>query len=108
MSYKQQLLEAMRGHKPVITKVENVPILGTVYLRKLTVAEVAKQAESQANEESKELAIAKGVASLLCDEHGNRVFDTNNVDEMKLLASIEWDALDSVRDAIGKTKNPKA
>lgn len=108
MSYKQQLLDALRNQKPVVTKVENVPVLGTVYLRKLTVAEIAKQAEAQSNDEDKESAIVKGIAGLLCDENGNRVFDINNAEEMKLLASIEWDALDVVREAIGKSKNPKA
>lgn len=108
MTYKEQLLEAMRSHKQVITKIENVPIMGTVYIRKLTVAEVAKQADALEKQTDKDLAFVLGVASILCDENGKRVFDLNNQEEMSLIASVEWDSIDIVQKEIKKSKDPKA
>ena len=103
---RDELIAFMRStadEKP--TKVE-VKGWGVVYVRSLTVAEVQEQTDDTADKKDKNL-LARGVARLLCDEKGKRLFDPDNAEDVKLLASQPWKLLRPILAASEDTLDPK-
>lgn len=99
---RDQLITAMQqtaNEKPRAVLING---WGTLYVRALTVAEV----DAQANEPEKKDAdgkiiidnrrLARGVARVLCDEEGNRIFDPDNTEDVELLAKQPWKRLRKV------------
>lgn len=95
---RDELIEFMRvtaAEKPTSVDVEG---WGTVFIRSLTVAEVEQQADDTGNGKDKN-RIARGVARLLCDEDGKRLFDPENAADVNLLGAQPWRLLKQVIDA---------
>lgn len=102
---REALIAAMRQTAQIKPKAVTIQGWGTVYVRHLTVAEVDEQAQDTANKDDKN-RIARGAARVLCDEHGARIFDPGNADDVALLASQPWALLRQVlADSEGEQKN---
>jgi hypothetical protein len=94
---REKLIAAMQvtaAEKPSPVTVKG---WGTVHVRALTVAEVEAQADDTSDGRDKN-RIARGVARLLCDESGKRLFDPDNAADIGLLASQPWKLLRQVID----------
>jgi hypothetical protein len=95
---RDELIAAMRvtaAEKPTAVEVDG---WGKVHIRALTVAEVEDQADDTSNGKDKN-RIARGVARLLCDKEGKRLFDPDNASDENLLGSQPWRLLKQVIDA---------
>lgn len=92
---REKLIAAMRANaapKPVAVQINGY---GTVYVRKLTVAEV----DAQTEEASKGNKLARAAARLLCDEEGVRLFNPDSEEDVKLLASQPWEDVSEILSA---------
>lgn len=74
---------ALRATKP--TKIET-EALGTVYVKRLSVAEV----EARRQEADNATPISGLLARAIVDESGNQVFDPANPDDIALLRDLEF------------------
>jgi hypothetical protein len=86
---------AAHAAKPVPVQV---PGFGTVYVRPLTVQET----EANVTEDAKapqEGRFARGLARLICDEKGHRLFNPPSAEVVKLLSEIPWQQLQPLMDA---------
>lgn len=88
---------AMRASKP--TKVQ-VPALGTVYVKRLSVAEV----EARRDETENATPIASLLARAIVDEEGNAVFDPANPDDIGLLRDLEFAEVSPLISAINSSQ----
>ena len=99
---REQLITAMQQTANEKPRSVTINGWGTLYVRALTVAEV----DAQSNEPEKKDAngnivldntrLARGAARILCDEHGNRIFDPDNAEDVALLAKQPWKRLRKV------------
>lgn len=89
------LMKITAAEKPIAITING---WGEVFVRSLTVAEVELQADDLADKKDKN-RIARGVARLICDAKGNRIFDPANESDIKLLASQPWKLLRQVMNA---------
>lgn len=97
---REQLIAAMRetaAAAPVAVKVKG---WGTLHIRALTVAEAEQQAADTTDKKDKN-GIARAAARVLCDEKGVRLFDPENDEDVKLIASQPWAMLHKVLSASG-------
>lgn len=92
---REELIEAMRLTATEAPRKVEVPKWGTVYVRDVTVAEVEEQTRDTADKQDKQ-RIARGVARILCDENGNRLFNPDDVDDVALLAKQPWKLLSKI------------
>lgn len=90
-------MQAVAAEKPVAV---TVPKWGTVYVRQLTVAEVDAQSADTADKGDKN-RLARGACRVLCDEHGQRLFDPDDATDVALLASQPWALLRQVLSTSG-------
>lgn len=67
-----------------------------LYVKTPTVAEVDETSNMKESDDGKQRRFARGVCNILCDENGQRIFDANNDDDVKLLAEQPWDMLQKV------------
>lgn len=61
---------------------------GTCYVRPVLVAEVDEQTADEAG--GSKARLARGACRVLCDEHGTRLFDPSNEEDVALLAAQPW------------------
>lgn len=85
-------MQATAAEKPVAV---DVPKWGRIYVRQVTVAEVDEQTKDTDEKEDK-FRIARGACRVICDEKGVRMFDPNDKDDVKLVASQPWPLLRKV------------
>lgn len=92
---KQELIAAMQATAAAAAKPRKiqVPGWGDVYVKSLTVEEVDLQQQEPPVEGKDRLRFARGAARLLCDEHGQRLFDATDPDDLELLAKQPWESL---------------
>jgi hypothetical protein len=91
---RAKLIAAMEAAATV--KPKAVQAFGeTVYVRALTVAEVEEQtADAEAKKDK--ARIARGVARVLCDESGTRLFDPDSAADVALISKQPWAALRTI------------
>lgn len=89
---RKALMEAMQGTATSKPRAIKVPKWGTVYVRDITVDE-ADEASQDTGDEKDKHRIARGVARVLCDEQGNRLFDPANEADVALLGKQPWSLL---------------
>lgn len=95
---KEELIAAMRATAatpPVKVEVEG---WGTLYVRPPTVAEVDVARTQQEVDDG--LQLARGACRVICDEHGARVFDPTNKEEVELLNSQPFDLVKRVLEKV--------
>lgn len=102
---RDDLIAAMRAAAVIRPQPVDVPGLGLVYVRALTVAEVEEQAADVESQDKHRLA--RGAARLLCDEHGARLLDPSNPDDVALVAALPWDSLRLILPAANQVNTPK-
>lgn len=95
---REALIEAMRATATQAPRAVDVPKWGRVYVRDVTVDEVEEQTEDTADKKDKH-RIARGVARILCDENGARLFDPDDADDVSLLAKQPWKLLSKIIEA---------
>lgn len=90
---KKQLVEAMKKVVESSSKPKQVPVagLGNVFVRPLTVEETEIQNQNSADVLVGE-RFARGIARLICDEEGKRLFDPPTAEDVKLFASLPWES----------------
>lgn len=99
------LLAAMQATAANPPQPVEVPKWGTVYVRFLTVADVEAASEAAAPVADKDAPprpkrdIARGVARILCDAEGTRVFDPSSPADIEFLASQPWALLRLITEA---------
>lgn len=91
----EALIEAMRATATEAPRAVDVPKWGKVYVRDVTVDEVEEQTQDTANKTDKH-RIARGVARILCDENGARLFDPDDADDVALIAKQPWKLLSKI------------
>lgn len=96
---REELVEAMRLTATEAPRKVDVPKWGTVYVRDVTVAEVEEQTRDTEDKQDK-MRIARGVARVLCDENGNRLFDPDDADDVGLLAKQPWKLLSKIINVV--------
>ncbi len=92
---REELIAAMQATATEAPRAVEVPKWGTVYVRDVTVAEVEEQTQDTADKKDKQ-RIARGVARILCDERGNRLFDPDDPDDVALIAKQPWRMLSKI------------
>jgi len=90
----EQLRAAMAASSVPLVTVD-VPGLGAVGVKPLTVADVQSMGEPapEVAADVKAMGTARGVAMVLCDADGNRIFDPNNPDDLRLISRQGWDRM---------------
>ena len=88
-------MEAAALAKPVPV---NVPAWGgTIYVRRLSVADV-EDASGAYRADKRNLS--RAAARVVCDEHGQRIFNPADEGDINLIAGQPWSVLQQVLDAI--------
>ncbi len=93
-------LKALGEVKP---KAIKVPGVGRVYRRELTVADVeeapalrAELAEKHPQLSKRRLAMAVGLAQVLCGPDGTRIFNPEDPADIQILADAPWESVRGV------------
>lgn len=98
---RNELIAAMQitaAEKPTLVEVTG---WGKMYVRSLTVEEFENNAEEPETPEGQSKnRIARGAARVICDEQGNRIFNPDNPDDVKLLSKQPWKLLRQVVGAL--------
>jgi len=81
------LLGAMEGMAAEKPKEVEIPKLGKVYIREITIGEMDDQIADTADKKNKR-GIARGACRLLADENGNRLLDPDNPDHVDRMAKL--------------------
>ena len=95
MMNREKLIAAMRDKATPKPTAVTINGYGTVYVRKLTVAEV----DAQTEETTKDNKLARAAARLLCDENGARLFNPDSEDDIKLLSAQPWEDVSEILSA---------
>lgn len=95
MTTREELIDAMRATAAEAPRAVEVPKWGTVYVRDVTVAEVEEFTGDTADKKDKQ-RIARGIARILCDENGVRLFDPDDADDVALIARQPWKMLTKI------------
>jgi hypothetical protein len=95
---REQLIAAMRAAAPKPVAVSVPSLGGTILVRALTIAQVDRMGEPP--EGLKDLRIARGLAASIVDEDGNLIFNPDDVDDVKLVASQEVDLMTAISTAL--------
>lgn len=85
---REELMAAMRA----TAERKPVPVTtpwGPLFLKSLTVAEVQAQSRSEAPKDPDHI-MARGLASVLCDENGARYFDPDDAEHIALIMAQSW------------------
>lgn len=93
---RQSLIGAMIATASAPLKSVTVPQWGTIYVKAPTVAEVDATSGFKEPEDGKVRRFARAAARIMCDEHGNRIFDATSEEDIQLLASQPWELLQKV------------
>ena len=89
---RADLIEAMQATASLPPKPVEVPGWGTVYVRAITVDEIEEQtADTQPSQNKRR--IARGVARVLCNAAGERMFDPGSEDDVALISRQPWTLL---------------
>lgn len=98
---RQSLIGAMAlTATPALVSV-TVPKWGTIYVKQPTVEEVDAASNFKEPEDGKVRRFARAAARIMCDEHGARLFDPTNEEDIQLLAKQPWELLEKVLNAAG-------
>lgn len=105
---REQLIAAMRAAAAdaVQPRLVPVPVLGSVYVRDVTVAEVDANIAEDGDAEGKATSnrgLARSACRVICDETGRRLFDANNKDDLALIGSLPWSILRTILDKADST-----
>ena len=76
----------------------DVPAWGTVYVKPLTVGDI----EAFSNDVDPALKAARSIARVLCDEHGELIFDATSAEDLFAINGLPMDALRSINQAVEK------
>lgn len=93
-AFRDALVKAMRESAAAALAPRPVEVKGwgTVYVRAMLVSEVEEQA-SDTNDGKDKNRFARAACRVLCDEHGELLFDSSNEEDVKLIASQTWSTL---------------
>lgn len=89
----------------------DLPGIGRVFVKPLTVADVQTmpQPAPELADQINAMGTARGVAMVLSDATGNRIFDPNSLDDLQLISQQGWDRMSALikaaGDAAGAQKN---
>jgi hypothetical protein len=95
---RADLIAAMKKVASAEPKSLTVPGWGKIYIKPLSVKEVQDKKPSVLDPESKR-ALAIGVANVICDQKGNRVFNVESDEDVSLIESQPWPMLQKIIDA---------
>lgn len=76
---------------------------GDVYVKPLLVGEL----EAISDDVDPKLRTARGVARVLCDKHGELIFDPNSTEDLFAINGLRSDSLNKIQDAMEKV-NPRS
>jgi len=76
---------------------------GAVYVKPLLVGELEGIGEGV----DPKLRTARGVARVLCDKHGELIFDPNSTQDLFLINGLRSDSLNKIQEAMEKV-NPRS
>lgn len=93
---RKELIAAMRATAGAPPKPCEVPGWGTVFVKPMTVEQVDLQQQEAKGEGPDRLRFARAAARIVCDEHGELLFDATSEDDLKLLAAQPWETLSKV------------
>jgi len=94
---KQELrAKILATANPKPTPLKNMPEWGDVYVKRLTVGEV----ESLSSDIDPKLRSARGVARVLCDANGERLFDPASVEDLFAINSLPSESLNRISEAM--------
>jgi hypothetical protein len=99
-----QQLRALMAASQLQPLPVDVPGWGTVMVKRMTVADVdaaalAKLPEGLDPAELERMRTARGVAAVVCDASGQRIFDPNNLDDLRLISAQPWDEMSRIIEA---------
>lgn len=69
---------------------------GTVYIKPLTVGDI----ESFSSDVDPALKAARSIARVLCDEHGELIFDPTSAEDLFAINGLRMDSLKAINDAV--------
>lgn len=90
---REQLIAAMKATAGAAPKKFEVEGWGTIYLKPLTVEQCDLQQQESEVEGKDRLRFARGIARLICDEHGALLFDPESAEDLELIAQQPWESL---------------
>lgn len=102
---RDALIAAMQATAAQKPRAVTVPGWGEVFVRSVTVEEVEAQADDTEGERDKR-KIARGVARVLCDAQGNRIFDPANAEDVALISKQPWPLLRKVLAVADEADQP--
>lgn len=93
----EELLAKMDGLAAEMGKPRavNIPGIGDVHVREITIGEIDEQIEDTADEKNKR-GVARGACRLLCDEQGNRLLDPENPQHVAKMAKLPLRVLTAI------------
>ena len=98
---REELLAALEGATPKPRAVDVPALGGTVYVRALSLAE----AEDLGTSPDAKRQIARGLAAVIVDEDGNRLFDPNDEEDIRRLSAPSFAKLRPLIDAANETNS---
>jgi len=93
-----KFIEAAKAIAQAKPKPITIPGIGKAFHRHITVADVeaagdVRERLEKAGAMSTKMSMAIDLALKICDQDGAAVFDMNNDEHLKLLASLPWDSV---------------
>lgn len=104
MELQDLLFKAMDKTAAVKPRPVSIPGWPQLYVRALTVGEVEDRPDrpKESNAPDKNRVICRGVAEVLCNEKGVRVFDANNPAHIEKLAKQPFFLLQKILDEVSQ------
>lgn len=96
MSTAQELRARVLATSNPKPKPVDVPEWGDVYVRPLLVGEI----EGLSADVDPKLRTARGIARMLCDEHGQLLFDPNNTEDLFAINNLPSTSLNKINAAM--------
>jgi hypothetical protein len=90
----EAIIAAMRATAAAPPVPVTVPGWGTVFVRRITVAEI--DAARKQTEPDDGAEFARGACRVMCDAAGQRLFDATNAEHVALLNAQPWELLQRV------------
>ncbi len=88
-------MDKVASEKP---RLVDIPGLGEVYIREITIGEIDAQIEDTADKKNKR-GIARGACRLLADENGNQLLNPDNPEHVSRMAKMPLRVLTAVNKA---------
>jgi hypothetical protein len=95
---RADLIEAMQKVANAKPMSLTVPGWGKIFIKPLSVKEVQDKKPSALDPESKR-TLSIGVANVICDEKGKRVFNPESEEDISLIESQPWPMLNKIISA---------